>query len=158
MSLEITNRFLKAFNSLDDILKDMYPDSVPSKLGVTRYLEDMREREYSGALKISSWKSDFQRLRELRNMRNSAVHDNMLDADLFSEDDIAYINAFKNRVINSHDPISLLTTSSGGSHLKKSSIAPLRSEKGSIAFRLIGVFSFVIVILVLFIVFSIINK
>ncbi len=108
MSLETNSRFIEEYNYLDDILKDMYPCDIQSKLGVTRYLEDMKSKEYSGACRIQSWEEDYERLRYLRNNRNDAIHNNMLNSNLFDNEDICWIIDFKKRVLSATDPLSLL--------------------------------------------------
>ncbi len=108
MSLEKNNEFLTVFNTLDDVLKTMYPDDTPSKLGVTRYIEDMREKEGAGIVAVPNWKRDYDRLRTLRNNRTKVVHDNMLADDVFDDGDIAWITGFKNRLMGGEDPISML--------------------------------------------------
>ncbi len=108
MSLITNNKFIKAFNELDNILKDMYASDIPSKLGVTRYLEDMRANELMGMNMVVDWKSDYRKLKQLRDNRNKAIHENMLDSDVFDDIDIKWIVDFKNRVLSQTDPLSKL--------------------------------------------------
>ncbi len=108
MSFELTGRFIEEFNYLDDVLKDMYPNDVPSKLGVTRYLEDMKTKELLGLYRVQNWAKDYERLKSLRNLRNDAIHKNLLGANLFDDEDICWIIDFKRRIFSRQDPLSLL--------------------------------------------------
>ncbi len=107
MSLKINLNFNKEFNSLDNILKDIYPSDVPSKLGATRYLEEMDMNAYQGRSYVANWNSFYSELKNLRNARNEAVHGDMESA-LFDDSDIEWIINFKNSILSGTDPLSIL--------------------------------------------------
>ncbi len=104
MSLKESNEFVKVFNKLDDLLKERYPQEIPSKLGLTRYLEDMQAKDDLG---IPTWKEDYRRLKSLRNVRNRLVHENQLDGDLVSEEDTLWLREFTKRLHAQTDPMAI---------------------------------------------------
>ncbi len=107
MSLKTNLNFNKEFNSLDNLLKDIYPSDVPSKLGATRYLEEMDINAYQGRVYVANWNSLYSELKNLRNARNEAVHGDMESA-LFDISDIEWIINFKNSILSGTDPLSIL--------------------------------------------------
>ncbi|MBO7274314.1 MAG: hypothetical protein J6V22_05610, partial [Clostridia bacterium] len=101
--------FFDEFKALDNICRDIYGKSIDNKLGVTLYLEDMDRKAYQGAVKVSGWTSDYNRLKSARNIRNELAHSrNSFSADICSQEDIDFIRLFRSRILYQTDPIALL--------------------------------------------------
>ena len=101
--------FFDEFKSLDNLCRDIYGKSIDSKLGVTLYLEDMDRKAYQGTFNVSGWTSDYNQLKNARNIRNELAHSrNSFSSDICSQEDIDFIHSFRARILNQTDPIALL--------------------------------------------------
>ncbi len=101
--------FFEKFKRLDRLCRDIYGSTPDNKLGVTLYLEDMEQNSYQGALKVTNWTSDYTHLKRVRNLRNEIAHsDEPLDYDLCTEEDIDFVESFRERILNQTDPLALL--------------------------------------------------
>lgn len=101
--------FFDEFKALDNLCRDIYGESIDKKLGVTLYLEDMDQKAYQGALKVSNWTSDYNHLKLVRNIRNELAHSrNSMAVDICSQEDIDFIRSFRTRILNQTDPIAML--------------------------------------------------
>ncbi len=100
--------FMKEYNALDQILKDMYPSEDKSISGVFRYTSRMRELALRGRMWIPNWTEDLTRLDELRRCRNQMVHMDGFERNCFTQEDVAWITAFHMRILNQTDPIAML--------------------------------------------------
>jgi hypothetical protein len=56
---------------------------------------------------IEDWDSDLKYLTRVRHIRNNLVHESDYDID-YTEDDIAFMRDFYDRILNQEDPLSLL--------------------------------------------------
>ncbi len=101
--------FFDEFKALDSICRDIYGESVDKKLGVTLYLEDMDRNAYRGALKVSSWMSDYNKLKNARNIRNELAHSrNSMAIDICSQEDVDFVSSFRKRILNQTDPLAMM--------------------------------------------------
>lgn len=101
--------FFDEFKALDNLCRDIYGESIDNKLGVTLYLEDMDRKAYRGASKVSGWASDYNQLKNARNMRNELAHSrNSMTVDICSQEDIDFVRSFRTRILNQTDPIAML--------------------------------------------------
>ena len=101
--------FFDEFKALDNLCRDIYGKSIDNKLGVTLYLEDMDRKAYQGAFKVSSWISDYNHLKSVRNTRNELAHSrNSMTVDICSQEDIDFVRYFRTRILNQTDPIAML--------------------------------------------------
>ena len=101
--------FFDEFKVLDNLCRDIYGESIDNKLGVTLYLEDMDRKTYQGAFKVSGWTSDYNQLKNARNMRNELAHSrNSITVDICSQEDIDFVRSFRTRILNQTDPIAML--------------------------------------------------
>ena len=101
--------FFDEFKALDNICRDIYGESIDNKLGVTLYLEDMDGKAYQGVSKVSGWRSDYNQLKNARNIRNELAHSrNSMTVDICSQEDIDFIRSFRTKILNQTDPIALL--------------------------------------------------
>ena len=101
--------FFEEFKALDNLCRDIYGESIDNKLGVTLYLEDMDRKAYQGAFKVFGWTSDYNQLKNARNIRNELAHSrNSFSSDICSQEDIDFVRSFRTRILNQTDPIALL--------------------------------------------------
>ena len=101
--------FFDEFKALDNLCKDIYGKTTENKLGVTLYLDDMDNKAYQGAFKVSGWTSDYNYLKSVRNIRNELAHSqNSMTVDICSQEDIDFVRYFKTRILNQTDPIAML--------------------------------------------------
>jgi len=120
-------KFFDEFKALDAILKDVCNSLGENKLGVTLYLETMDKLFATGEAKVEGWKSDYNRLKKLRHIRNELAHSaNSFSCDLCSSDDIDFVISFKERVLMEADPISLLKEASKKKQYKRKKTEPWR--------------------------------
>lgn len=100
--------FFDAFKELDNLCRDIYGESADHKLGVTMYIEDMDRRSYQGAGGVPGWSYDYERLREVRDLRNELAHSrNSISFDICSEEDVDFVRSFKMRILNQTDPLAM---------------------------------------------------
>ena len=102
------SEFFDEFKRLDKLCREIYGRSADNKLGVTLYLEDMASKTSTGVTLVPNWKSDYNRLRHLRSVRNELAH----SPDTFSQamcslDDVEFIRSFYSRITSRTDPLSL---------------------------------------------------
>ena len=103
----VESRLFGEFKQLDKLCKDIYGEGDGSgKLGVTLYLDEMDASYQEGAQKVQGWVSDYKQLKHIRNERNILAHET--GATSLTEADIAFTKAFKSRILNQTDPLSLL--------------------------------------------------
>ena len=101
--------FFDEFKALDNLCRDIYGESIDNKLGVTLYLEDMDRKAYQGAFKVFGWTSDYNQLKNARNMRNELAHSrNSMTVDICSQEEIDFVRSFRTRILNQTDPIAKL--------------------------------------------------
>jgi hypothetical protein len=112
--------FFEEFKALDNLCREIYGDSIDNKLGVTLYLEDM-DRNYCQGVEVPGWKSDYNKLKSVRNIRNELAHSrNTFSVDICSQEDIDFICSFRERILNQTDPIAMLMKETTSSHTSQS--------------------------------------
>ncbi len=95
--------FIQAYKELDNLCKDL----LGSDTGITTYLEEMEKIGYS-RYKTMSWDSDYKNLKKYRHMRNTIVHDNLInEANACTPEDELWIRQFHQRILNQQDPLAL---------------------------------------------------
>lgn len=108
MGQDINLDFLDEYNRVDKILKDMYPDGDHSLSGAFQYCEDMRKNA-PYAKQIAKWENDRRELDRLRRARNDVSHEpGLLRTNVFTEEDIFWIQDFHHRLLSQTDPLALL--------------------------------------------------
>ena len=86
--------FMNSYKRLDNLCRDM------NGVGVTGYIDDMKN-EPKGSFCVLGWQADFNQLRKYRHIRNRIAHENDVDeAQVCSDRDIAWLENFYQRIIN----------------------------------------------------------
>lgn len=93
--------FINAFKRLEKLCSEVYGQQH----GVTQYIDDLEHtllRSYGS----SGGKSELERLKELRHMRNQMVHD--ADSDVhYTKADVQFLEDFYERIMNQTDPLAV---------------------------------------------------
>lgn len=93
--------FMNSYKRLDNLCRDM------NGVGVTGYIDDMKN-EPKGSFCVLGWQADFNQLRKYRHIRNRIAHENDVDeAQVCSDRDIAWLENFYQRIIKQTDPLAL---------------------------------------------------
>jgi len=101
--------FLEEFKRLDSICRDIYGKTIDNKLGITMYLDDMRNHDFEGQIKVPFWEINYHTLKKKRDLRNELVHGNCsINIDACSEEDIDFLISFKEKILNQADPLAML--------------------------------------------------
>lgn len=95
--------FIDEFKHLEKLCNEIYGDQH----GVTLYIQDMESKSYMSTRGIEDWDRDLKYLTRVRHIRNNLVHESDYDID-YTEDDIAFMRDFYDRILNQEDPLSLL--------------------------------------------------
>ena len=96
--------FFEAFKQLEQLCQQIY--NQPH--GVTAYIDDMEATPPYTAQSIPGWKDDYYKLKHCRYIRNQLAHDTTSDANpLSTAEDLAFIQNFRDRVMNRQDPLAL---------------------------------------------------
>ena len=96
--------FLDAFKHLEKICSEMYGQQH----GVTLYIDEMARTLEMESRSIPGWENDLKRLKRLRYVRNTIVHDSGGYTEGFDSSDIEYLKEMYNRIMQQQDPLSLL--------------------------------------------------
>lgn len=121
--------FFDEFKALDNLCRDIYGESIDKKLGVTLYLEDMDRKASQGAFKVFGWASDYNQLKNARNMRNELAHSrNSMTVDICSQEDVDFVRSFRTRILNQTDPIAMLRKQSAQPRSSSTSQSELQSH------------------------------
>ncbi len=95
--------FIDEFKHLEKICNEIYGDQH----GVTLYINEMESKSFMSTRGIEDWDSNLKYLTRVRHIRNNLVHESDYDID-YTEDDIAFMRDFYDRILNQEDPLSLL--------------------------------------------------
>ena len=95
--------FLDEFKHLEKICNEIYSE----KHGVTLYINEMEQRFGYATRKIPEWDKDLDNLKRVRHIRNNLVHDSEVILE-YNDSDIEFIRKFRQRIIESQDPLALL--------------------------------------------------
>lgn len=94
-------RFLQAYKRLDNLCRDT------NGIGINGYIEDMKNCP-NGEYKVTGWKDDYFQLKHYRYVRNRIAHENNAEeVDLCTEKDVAWLDAFYQRILTQTDPLAL---------------------------------------------------
>ncbi len=97
--------FLEEYKSVDNICKDIFG----TRDGITEYLRIMENIPWQDYKYVSTWHSDYSKLKHTRWVRNQITHENgTMDSDICSQNDFAWIKDFRWRLLNSNDPLTII--------------------------------------------------
>ena len=100
--------FLEEYKRLDHLCKDI----LSSNDGISEYIRQMEEPQYSDCRFVNTWDDDYRQLKHMRWVRNKLTHEiGTLNSDICREDDIEWVKSFYNRIINTDDPLSAIRKS-----------------------------------------------
>lgn len=95
--------FLEEYKRLDELCKQV----LDSDKGVTEYISEM-EKDDSREM-IPMWNDDYKMLKRVRWIRNQLVHSpGSFDENLFAQEDILWLQNFRERIMACNDPFALL--------------------------------------------------
>jgi len=97
--------FQEEYKRLDALCKDM----LSSSNGISEYLQEMDLTPYVFRRCVSSWDADYQRLKNLRHIRNKLAHEiGSLNYDQCTQDDIIWLQEFYKSILNCADPLAIV--------------------------------------------------
>lgn len=94
--------FLEIYKKIDNFCKDAYN----STSGITTYINEMEKLRYEEWYGIE-WQKVYNNLRYYRDLRNKVIHESGYNEDMFSTNDIIWLESFYKMLLNRNDPISL---------------------------------------------------
>lgn len=98
----MNNRFLEQYKRADNICRDIFE----SETGITNYIDLMRDAG-GNANNIPEWSEVLKTLTRLRSIRNKLTHEvGTLDMGLCTEEDIKWLDAFCNSLLDTTDPLA----------------------------------------------------
>lgn len=97
------NDFLDSYKRLEKLCNEIYNQNN----GVTQYISDMESKSGFNTMYMPGWDRDFRRLKEVRHIRNAMVHDVTDDGTNYSEDDVAFVQDFYQRIMDGSDPLTM---------------------------------------------------
>ena len=124
---------MKSFSRLEKLLNDMY-GRQEGKGSVTVYIDLMKETEETDrdVYDVDDWEEDFRNLRRLRHMRNELAHESdAMDTAMCDEEDILWLEKFRERVMRGTDPLAQLTRMKEQQRIYEESIARIREQRNS---------------------------
>lgn len=98
------NEFLESYKQLEKLCNEIYNQNN----GVSQYISDMESRSGFNTSYVSGWDRDYRRLKEIRHIRNSMVHDTSDDGTNYFDDDVVFLKDFYERIMTGSDPITML--------------------------------------------------
>lgn len=109
-NLRINVKFYESFKELEQLCNNFILTDCSESHGVRDYLNQMEMIQTKNARKCKGWESDYQTLKRYNYKRNQLSHnvDVSFYDDYFTNEDIIWIENFKNRILNQTDPLSLV--------------------------------------------------
>lgn len=98
--------FFEEYKRLDKLCGDLYGEQY----GVSCYIEDMKTKMSKNDYRnISNWTGDLQQLIRLRHIRNHLAHtEGAFGEKNGTQEDIAWISGFYERILNRTDSLAML--------------------------------------------------
>lgn len=96
------SKFFEAYKRLDKLCGEVFG----CKNGVSEYISQM-EKSPQGYRSVDSWKSDYDKLKHIRWVRNQIAHE-YSDYEISTEDDIEFAELFYKRIMTQDDPFARL--------------------------------------------------
>mgnify|MGYP005780509263 CR=1 FL=1 len=119
--------FFDEYARLDKLCSELVGGSSAGKTGVTSYIDDMERIFTRGTQSIPRWTDDYRQLKHVRYIRNRLAHEaGAFEEKLCTQDDISFVKAFHERILNQTDPLAMLYK------LSKSRVRPQKQPAGQI--------------------------
>ena len=138
--------FLETYKKLDELCKQV----LSSERGISEYIEEMSNDKQSH-FKIISWENDYKQLKKMRWIRNKLVHEpNSFEDNLFTEEDIVWLQNFHSRILECRDPFSLRLNTKSDKEEKIQYTFELEDdeEEGQTWYIVMGVFVGIVILIV----------
>ena len=98
----VNHQFLESYIRIEKFCNEIYNE----KNGITCYVEEMKSKNVSAAQGYY-WEDDLDRLKKYRHIRNKMVHEvDGFDSENCSQEDIAWLDDFYNKLMTGEDPLS----------------------------------------------------
>ena len=107
---EQNGRLMKSFSRLEKLLNDMY-GRQEGKGSVTVYIDLMIEKQQTDrdVYDVDDWEEDLRSLKNIRYKRNKIAHESdAMDTAMCDEEDILWLEKFRERIMRSDDPLARL--------------------------------------------------
>ena len=105
--------FFDEYKKLDKLCSEMYGKNSD---GVTCYLNDMMAVPVMQRNRIPEWNQTYDRLRELRHIRNQMAHGEGSFEDYpCSEEDVLWLFEFRSKIMHISDPLAVYRRQTEGS-------------------------------------------
>lgn len=105
--------FFDEYKKLDKLCSEMYGKNSG---GVTCYLNDMMTVPVMQRNRIPEWNQTYDRLRELRHIRNQMAHEEGSFEDYpCSEEDVLWLFEFRSKIMHISDPLAVYRRQTEGS-------------------------------------------
>ena len=114
---ELNIDFQETYKSVDKFIRDAYGSTE----GVTEYIRTMEEsyRDGFSLLGQIEWEREYKRLKDVRHKRNMLAHEASIDSDVCEEDDLDWLNDFKERLYSGKDPLAILNRAKRSQQVRK---------------------------------------
>lgn len=95
--------FFEKFKDLEKICNEIYGKTG----GVTEYISEMEQTSQYDSERIPGWNADLKELKRVRHIRNNMAHEGSFDSAECTEDDVDFLNSFRDRILKAEDPLAL---------------------------------------------------
>ena len=97
--------FQEEYKRLDRLCKDL----LCANEGVSEYIRQMEATARLGQYYVRTWDEDYKQLKHVRYVRNRLAHDvGTLTSDVCTQEDLAWIKCFYQRILSGDDPFAVL--------------------------------------------------
>ncbi len=104
MEINVNIEFLESYKRLERLCGEIYGGK-----GVMAYLDQMREVPVCERHLIPVWREDWRNLHRLKRIRNELTHDSgSLYRNMADWSDVRWLENFRERILHTEDPLSLL--------------------------------------------------
>lgn len=99
----ISMMFFEKFKDLEKVCNEIYGKTG----GVTEYNSEMEKTSQYDSERIPGWSVDLKELKRVRHIRNNMAHEGSFDSAECTEEDVAFLDSFHNRIFKAEDPLAL---------------------------------------------------
>ena len=100
---QISMMFFEKFKDLEKVCNEIYGKTG----GVTEYISEMEKTSQYDSERIPGWSVDLKELKRVRHIRNNMAHEGSFDSAECTEEDVAFLDSFHNRIFKAEDPLAL---------------------------------------------------